>query len=130
MDQLIEAARTAHEHAYVPYSGYRVGAALETVDGTVYTGANVEIANYTNSMHAEALALAKAVLDGETRFERMAVSSGPLDGVTPCGMCRQTLVEFCDGSFRILCDEGESVETYRLGALLPHSFGGEYLTDE
>ena len=130
MDPLIEAARTAQEQAYVPYSEYRVGAALETDDGSVYTGANVEIANYTNSMHAEALAVATAVLDGETRFERIAVSSGRRDGVTPCGLCRQTLVEFCDDSFRILCDEGGSIATYRLGALLPHSFGGEYLADE
>lgn len=130
MDGLIEAARTATEHAYVPYSGYRVGAALETADGTVYTGANIEIANYSNSMHAEGVAIARAVLDGRSGFDRLAVSSGRRDGVTPCGMCRQTLAEFCDDSLRVLCDEGETVETYRLGELLPHAFGGDVLADE
>ncbi len=129
MDPLINTARKAHEHAYVPYSKYRIGAAIETLDGSVYTGANVEIANYTNSMHAEALAIARAVLNGETRFDRIAVSSGRRDGVTPCGMCRQTLREFCDDSFRILCDQGDTMETHRLGALLPYSFGGDCLDD-
>lgn len=130
MDTLIEAARRALAAAYVPYSGYRVGAALETTTGSIYTGANIEVANYTNSLHAEALAIAVAVLDGEDSFDRLAVSSGRRDGVTPCGLCRQTLAEFCEGSLSIVCDEGESTASYTLEDLLPHAFRGDKLTDE
>ncbi|MDZ7715210.1 MAG: cytidine deaminase [Balneolaceae bacterium] len=90
MDDLIAAAREALTNAHVPYSEYRVGAALETADGTVYTGCNIENANYSNSLHAEEVALAEAVKNGHREFERIAVSSGVRDGVTPCGMCRQS----------------------------------------
>jgi cytidine deaminase len=118
---LVTVAREAVAAAYVPYSEYRVGAALLTADGTVYTGCNVENANYSNSVHAEELAVAKAVEAGHTGFERIAVSSGVRDGVTPCGMCRQTLAEFCDDDLIVLCDEGETVAEYTLGELLPNT---------
>ncbi|MGM0448768.1 MAG: cytidine deaminase, partial [Methanobacteriota archaeon] len=88
MDELIAAARDALEAAHVPYSEYRVGAALRTADGTVYTGCNIENANYSNSLHAEEVALAEAVKAGHREFDRIAVSSCVRDGVTPCGMCR------------------------------------------
>jgi cytidine deaminase len=92
---LVDAAREALADAYVPYSEYRVGAALLTGDGTVKNG------------HAD--------------FERIAVSSGVRDGVTPCGMCRQTLAEFCDDDLVVVCDEGERVSEYTLGELLPNT---------
>jgi len=120
---LLEVARGAVERSYAPYSGYRVGAAIETEDGTVFTGCNVENANYSNSVHAEELALSKAVEAGHRAFEAVAVSSGPRDGVTPCGMCRQSLSEFCDGDLRIVC-EGDA---YTLGELLPETISGEHL---
>lgn len=82
---LIEAARDALDDAHVPYSEYRVGAALRTADGTVYTGCNIENANYSNSLHAEEVALAEAVKNGHREFDRIAVTSGVRDGVTPCG---------------------------------------------
>jgi cytidine deaminase len=127
-DELVETARAARNTAYVPYSGYAVGAALRTVDGTVYTGCNVENANYSNSLHAEEAAIAAAVGDGHRAFDRLAVSSGARDGVTPCGMCRQTLAEFCDGDLPVVCDEGGgSVTTYTLGELLPEPIGPETL---
>lgn len=113
------AAREAVAAAVVPYSEYAVGAALEAEDGTVFTGCNIEVANYSNSLHAEEVALGTAVRAGHTAFERLAVSSAARDGVTPCGMCRQTLAEFCPESFPIYCDGETSVTEYSLGELLP-----------
>jgi cytidine deaminase len=127
MDELIARAREALETAYAPYSEYTVGAALETTDGSVYTGCNIENANYSNSLHAEEVAVAGAVADGKREFAALAVTSGTRDGVLPCGMCRQTLTEFCEPSFRIVCDEGEATETYTLGELLPDAISPETL---
>jgi cytidine deaminase len=121
---LLETAREAVGNSYAPYSEYRVGAALETADGTVFTGCNVENANYSNSVHAEELALSKAVEAGHRSFAQIAVSSARRDGVTPCGSCRQSLSEFCDDEFRVLC-EGEAV--YTLGELLPDTITTEHL---
>lgn len=121
MDELIEAARNAYERAYVPYSEYTVGAALRTADGTVYTGCNIENANYSNSLHAEEVAIAEAVKNGHREFDRLAVSSGVRDGVTPCGMCRQTLAEFCSEEFTVVVDGSDEPTEYRLGDLLPNT---------
>ena len=127
-DELVERAREALDAAYVPYSDYRVGAALRTADGTVFTGCNVENANYSNSLHAEEVALAEAVKRGHRAFDALAVASGARDGVTPCGMCRQTLAEFCDDDLPIRCDEGgDAVSEYTLGELLPATMGPETL---
>ncbi len=126
---LIDQARETLDDAYTPYSEYRVGAALETTDGTVYTGCNVENANYSNSLHAEEVALGTAVSDGHRAFSRLAVTSSARDGVTPCGMCRQTLAEFCPGEFEIRCDTGDGVETHRLDELLPDTITGAHLED-
>ncbi|MEF8826465.1 MAG: cytidine deaminase [Halapricum sp.] len=117
--QLIEAAHEARENAYVPYSEYPVGAALETASGDVYRGFNVEIVNYSNSFHAEEVALMGAIRDGHTDFKRVAVVSGEHDGVTPCGMCRQTFAEFCDDTFEILTEENGEITGSTLGELLP-----------
>lgn len=119
MDSLIEAARTAYNDAYVPYSDYPVGAALRTADGSVYTGCNIENANYSNSLHAEEVAIAQAIQAGHRQFDALAVASAARDGVTPCGMCRQTLAEFCDDGLMVYCDEGDDVTEYALGELIP-----------
>ncbi len=118
MDDLLDAARDAVDAAYTPYSEYRVGAAIETADGTVYTGCNVENANYSNSLHAEEVAIGTAVRDGHREFVALAVSSAARDGVTPCGMCRQTLAEFCDDDLPVYTD-GDDPTEYTLGELLP-----------
>ena len=125
--ELLDRARTAVDRSYAPYSEYRVGAALETADGTVYTGCNVENANYSNSVHAEELALSTAVADGHRSFRRVAVSSADRDGVTPCGMCRQSLSEFCADEFRVICEGADGPTTYTLGELLPAAIGPEEL---
>ncbi|MFD1598864.1 cytidine deaminase [Halobellus rarus] len=126
---LVERARDALGDAYVPYSEYRVGAALRTADGTVYTGCNIENANYSNSLHAEEVAIASAVRDGHREFDSIAVSSGAKDGVTPCGMCRQTLAEFAGAALTVVCDEGDGeTTTYTLGELLPNTISLETLS--
>lgn len=128
MDDLIDAAREIQTDAHVPYSEYRVGAALETEDGEVFVGCNLENANFSNSLHAEEVAIAEAVKNGHRDFSRLAVSSGRRDGVTPCGMCRQTLSEFCDGDLVVLCDEGDGdVAEYTLEELLPNTISQETL---
>jgi len=121
MQDLIEAARDASEDAYVPYSEYRVGAALLTADGTLFTGCNIENENFSNSLHAEEVALAQAVKRGFRNFGAVAVSSPERNGLTPCGMCRQTLAEFCDDDLLVLADEGDAYTEYTLGELLPAS---------
>lgn len=126
-EELLAIAREAVERSYAPYSEYYVGAAIETDGGTVFTGCNVENANYSNSVHAEELAISKAVAEGRRSFERIAVSSDRRDGVTPCGMCRQTLSEFCASDFRVICDEGDGSTEYTLGELLPNAITGENL---
>ena len=122
----MQAARDAIDASYAPYSEYRVGAAIETADGTVYTGCNIENANYSNSLHAEELAIGTAVRDGHREFSRLAVSSAARDGVTPCGMCRQTLAEFCDDSLPVVTDGDDETE-YTLGELLPETISPEHL---
>jgi cytidine deaminase len=130
-EALVTAAREALESAYAPYSEYQVGAALRAAGGTVYTGCNVEVANYSNSLHAEEVAVGCAVADGARTFDSLAVTSTERDGVTPCGMCRQTLSEFCDEDFPVYCDDGdgdgEGVTTYRLGELVPETITARHL---
>jgi len=126
-NELIERAREAVAAAYAPYSEYRVGAALRTTGGAVFTGCNVENANYSNSLHAEELAVGKAIEAGHREFAAVAVATAARDGVTPCGMCRQTFAEFCDEDVPIHCDEGDAVSTYTLGELLPNTISGEHL---
>ncbi|QIB74552.1 cytidine deaminase [Halogeometricum borinquense] len=121
-ESLVTRAREILEQAHVPYSEYRVGAALRTVDGEVFVGCNIENANYSNSLHAEEVAVAEAIKNGHREFDRLAVTSGARDGVTPCGMCRQTLAEFCDEDLVVVCDEGgEETTEYTLGELLPNT---------
>ncbi|MFC7222274.1 MULTISPECIES: cytidine deaminase [Halalkalicoccus] len=127
VEDLIQAAREIQAEAHVPYSEYRVGAALQTVDGTVFTGCNIENANYSNSLHAEEVALSQAIATGHRDFSRIAVSSNRRDGVTPCGMCRQTLAEFCDEEFAVITDHGDDWREYTLGELLPNTITQEHL---
>ncbi|QLH83891.1 cytidine deaminase [Halosimplex pelagicum] len=130
MSELLDRAREARANAYAPYSEYAVGAALRTADGTVYTGCNIENANYSNSLHAEEVALGSAVRDGHREFERLAVSSAAEDGVTPCGMCRQSLAEFCEESFAVVCEGSDGSVEYELGELLPEAISREMVVDE
>ena len=115
-------AREAREHAYAPYSGYAVGAALETADGRVFTGVNVENAAYPVTCCAEQVAVHSMVAAGARGVRRIAIAaSGPTP--YPCGACRQVLSEFADGDLEIVVvgDGGARLE-YTLAELLPRPF--------
>ena len=129
-EQLVELAKQARDRAYVPYSGFAVGAALLCKDGTLYQGCNIENAAYGPTMCAERTAFFKAVYDGQRDFEAIAVAGGrageEVSGLfPPCGVCRQVMREFCGLDFKIYMakENGEYVEQ-TLGELLPYSFSG------
>lgn len=109
---LVGTALDIQSKAYVPYSGYRVGAAVLTADGTVFAGCNVENANHSNSLHAEEIAIAEAGKRGHREFIRIAVSSDRRDGITPCGMCRQTVWEFGDADLSVIYDLGDEADAH------------------
>ncbi len=129
MDELLARARAARSRAIAPYSEFPVGAAVRTADGTVHEGANLEVANFSNSLHAEELALAAALLDGHRAFEAVAVVGPDADGLTPCGRCRQTLAEYCTADLRVVVDRGGEPGEYTLGELLPAAMSGDALLD-
>ena len=114
--------------SYVPYSNFRVGAALLTKGGKVYTGCNIENAAYGPSNCAERTAFFKAVSEGEREFCAIAIAGGPdgaeeLDYCPPCGVCRQVMAEFCSGDFEIiLAKDPEQLQIYTLSELLALSF--------
>ena len=119
----MRAAMDARRYSYSPFSGFAVGAALLSEDGTVYTGCNIENSSYSPTLCAERCAVAKAVSEGKRRFVAIAVA-GPEEGhTTPCGVCRQVLYEFCDEDMIVLCagTEEDFLET-TLGSLLPNGF--------
>ena len=126
--ELIRQAVIARADAYAPYSGFKVGAALLTEDGKVYTGCNIENAAYSPSLCAERCAIAKAVSSGERQFKAIAIAGAPEDEEAlkpcyPCGVCRQVMQEFCDpGQFRIILRDGGDIIEYRLCELLPAGF--------
>ena len=128
-EKLVELAKEAMTHAYIPYSGYKVGAALLCADGTVYQGCNIENASFTPTICAERTAFFKAVYDGHRDFTAIAVCGGK-DGVItgafpPCGVCRQVMREFCRDDFQVHLVNAEGFETVTLAELLPHSFRPE-----
>jgi len=121
IEQLITIAKGAREKAYVPYSNYSVGAALLAKDGTVYEGANVEIVNGTSNC-AERTAIFYAVSQGQREFEKIVVVTEDGSG-TPCGFCRQTMVEFCDNDFKVIVSDVEgNFQEFKLCELLPNAF--------
>lgn len=132
---LVDLAREAMTHAYAPYSHFQVGAALLTKDGRVYQGCNIENAAYGPTNCAERTAFFKAVSEGEREFLALAIVGGPRDGelqesISPCGVCRQVMAEFCPPDFRVLLAWGEGADQYRaytLEQLLPLGFGPDNL---
>ncbi|HNS51367.1 MAG TPA: cytidine deaminase [Anaerolineae bacterium] len=127
-EELVERARHAREAAYVPYSRFKVGAALLGASGRVYTGCNVENASYPLTTCAERTAVVKAVSEGESTFVAMAVVTA--NGATPCGSCRQILREFCDTEDElrvIVADTDGHTRTFTLGQLLPEGFSPSQL---
>ena len=126
---LIEQAIAAMSHAYTPYSGFQVGAALLAKNGTVYQGCNIENAAYTPCNCAERTAFFKAVSEDIRDFQAICVVGGK-DGIltdytAPCGVCRQVMMEFCDpDEFQIILATGtENYQIFTLKELLPMGFG-------
>lgn len=118
---LIDLANTARQRAYVPYSNYRVGSALRTKTGHLYTGVNVENAAYPQTMCAERVAIFKAVSEGEKEFEVIAIVTD--NGGSPCGGCRQVMAEFGLDTIVILADRnGKLVRETTVRELLPDAF--------
>lgn len=121
-EPLIEAARQARRHAYAPYSDYRVGAALLAGDGTVHAGANVENGLPALGICAERVAVAAALSAGATEFLALVVLTASSPPARPCGLCRQTLVEFTEDLPILLVNlDGERDEVH-LSDLLPEPF--------
>jgi cytidine deaminase len=121
-DRLESAARAAQAHAYAPYSHFKVGAALEGEDGSIFSGCNVENASYGLTICAERSAVVAAVSQGVRRFRRIVVVSDIDPPAAPCGACRQVLAEFGPA----LPVEGvgrSSRASWTMGALLPAAFG-------
>jgi len=123
---LIDLANVARRHAYVPYSKYRVGAAVKTKSGKIFTGVNVENASYPETMCAERIAIFRAVSEGEKEFEAISVVTD--NGGSPCGGCRQVMAEFGLDTVVLIADgEGKLLKEMTVKELLPEAFTPEHL---
>lgn len=127
-EELIERAKEARKRAYVPYSQFAVGAALQAADGRIYLGCNIENASFGLTNCAERTALFKAVSEGKTQFVALAVVADINDPVTPCGACRQVLIEFCPLDMPvILANYTGKQKVTTVSQLLPGAFVKEDL---
>ena len=124
--ELIAQAMEVRQRAYTPYSHYKVGAALLGKSGKVYLGCNIENAVYGLTCCAERTAVFKAVSEGETEFEAIAVATE--NGGSPCGPCRQVLNEFAPKLTVYISDQNGNIRQTSVDALLPDAFGPEHLT--
>lgn len=126
--KMVRMAMDIKNRAYVPYSGFHVGACLLSKNGAYFLGCNVENSTYSPTICAERTAIVKAVSECEQNFTAIAVVSDSDKIVTPCGTCRQVLSEFCSTDMPVICanNKGE-YQIFTLGELLPVSFGADYL---
>ncbi|NTV90167.1 MAG: cytidine deaminase [Clostridiales bacterium] len=121
--ELAALAMEIRERAYAPYSKFRVGAALLTSTGKVYTGVNVENASFGATNCAERTAVFKAVTDGELEISAIAIAGDSVDYLFPCGICRQVLAEFGKKGMKIICcNKNGDFRTYTLEEVLPFAF--------
>ncbi len=119
---LYEKALAARENAYVPFSGFKVGAALLTEDGSIYTGVNVENSSYGATICAERTAFVKAISEGHRSFKAIAVTAGDIQEAMPCGICRQFMYEFAPDMEVITGTDSEHLNVRKLEELLPLGF--------
>ena len=126
-EELIAAAADVREKAYAPYSNFKVGAAVETEDGDIYTGCNVESASYGLTVCAERVAIWKGISRGVTKFGRIAVVVDTEELTPPCGVCRQIIWEFCGDVPVILSNLHGRSETVQMSELLPRAFDSKFL---
>jgi len=126
---LIEAARSVRENAYVPYSNFKVGAALRASDGSLHVGCNVENVAYPEGTCAEAGAIAAMVAAGRTEIAEIAVIADSPSPVTPCGGCRQKIAEFAGPEVRVtMATTGGAEKTMTVAELLPGAFTPDHMT--
>jgi len=134
---LIRLAFSARDRAYAPYSGFLVGAALQTPEGKVYAGCNIENAAFSPTNCAERTAFFKAISEGERQFTAIAIVGGKtgtgtkdFDYIYPCGVCRQVMAEFCSEGFLIIAAKSHSdYKLHTLKELLPEAFGPKSMED-
>jgi cytidine deaminase len=128
LDEMLRAAREIMPRAYVPYSGFHVGAALLDEDGAIRTAVNVENASYPLSVCAERNAVASMVGAGQKKIFAVAVATNAAHPTPPCGGCRQVLWEFGDADTPVVAEGADGIRSrWRLGELLPHAFGPDDL---
>ncbi len=125
--ELIDAATDVRTRAFAPYSNFKVGAAVETEEGEIYTGCNVESASYGLTNCAERVAIQKAVSEGASKFTRLAVVADTEVLTAPCGACRQIIWEFCGDLPVILSNLHGKTETIQMAELLPRAFDSKFL---
>jgi len=123
MKELMKMAEKAYENSYSPYSGIKIGAAVKTGSGKIYTGTNIENASYGATICAERSAIAKAVSDGETVITAVAVTGDIDDYAYPCGICRQVISEFMKPDMEIaVSGRNLDLKIFKLKELLPSAF--------
>ena len=123
--ELIDKAKEARKFAYVPYSGFRVGAALQTKSGKVYTGCNIENSSFGCTNCAERTAIFKAISEGETEFESIAIVSSADDVTYPCGICRQVMAEHMKDAAIYFEDKDGNIIDSSVHEMLPYMFDNE-----
>lgn len=126
-DSLIQSALAVREHAYAPFSKFKVGAAIEDENGRVFTGCNVENATYGLTICAERVAVFKAISEGAGKIRRVAVVADTDILTPPCGACRQILWEFCGDAELMLANLAGKQETLRLKDIFPRPFDASFL---
>jgi cytidine deaminase len=124
---IVDAARIARERAMAAFSDFKVGAAIETIDGQIITGCNIENSTYGLTMCAERVAMFKALSEGHRSFTRIAVVADTTQTTSPCGACRQIMWEFAGNIEVILADMEAIKTTHRLKDLLPHPFDARFI---
>ncbi len=128
IEELVEFARQARQSARAPYSNFKVGAAVECLNGSVFTGCNIENSSYGLTLCAERVAIVKAVSEGVKDFARIAVIADTHSPIPPCGACRQVILELCGGEICVvMANLHGQIETRTLGELLPEPFDQSYL---
>ena len=130
-EHLIDEARAASDHAYAPYSHFKVGASVLTYDNKIYTGCNIENSSYSPTICAERVAMFKAISEGSTIFKIISIfgkkeNSKETKHCFPCGVCRQVMAEFASDDMRIITTDGKDVNIYTLDDLLPNIFQLEH----
>lgn len=131
VEELINESLDAQGNAYSPYSDFPVGCAVLTTDGSIYKGCNVENMTFTNTIHAEQTAMVKAISNGASSFEAVAITVSDKSDTPPCGICRETLAEHCSLDTDIIVNLGDGdYSEYILGELIPDDMRQQNNLDE